>query len=83
MICLTDDQTDAIVNTVRPLQAIDKLLLLGELLETLLAWRPGYAVGNADLMQELRKLQRKHFRYPTDCEAGVLGTRHHTRRLVE
>jgi hypothetical protein len=73
MVYLTDRQVGAVIDAVRPLQADERTAFLASLCELLLFSQ--IEMGDGTLGRALRELQRKHFRPPTDEDAGMLGTR--------
>jgi hypothetical protein len=68
-ITLTDAQTDAITNLARPLAPPERAGFFAELFETLLMRRN--EVGDGELGRLLRDLHCRHFRPPSDEEAGL------------
>jgi hypothetical protein len=68
-IPLTDAQTDAITNLARPLAPSERAGFFAELFETLLMRRD--EVGDGELGRLLRDLHCRHFRPPSDEEAGL------------
>ena len=65
---LSEPQTIAIINAIRPLQEHERAALLAALV-ALLAGR--HEVGDGELGRMLARLQRDHFRPPTDAEVGI------------
>ena len=75
MVTLTDAQIAAITNATRPLQPSERTAFMAALFEELIARQD--QIGDGSLARTLRDLQRRYFAYPTDEEAGMLGTRWH------
>ena len=73
---LTDQQQLAIVSAVRPLQPHEEAAFLVQL-KALLAGRN--EIGDGELGRALARLQREHFRPPTDDEVGAAESEHRTR----
>ena len=68
MLLLSEPQTVAIIHAIRPLQNHERAALLTELI-TQLAGRN--EVGDGELGRILARLQRRHFKPPTDAEVGI------------
>jgi hypothetical protein len=68
-ILLTDAQTNAITNLARPLQPEERIAFMAALFEELLGRRA--EIGDGELGRLLRDLHHRHFRPPSDEEAGL------------
>ena len=65
---LSEPQTIAIIHATGPLQERERAALLTELI-TLLAGR--HEIGDGELGRMLARLQRTHFKPPSDVEVGL------------